>query len=113
MDFAFPSLIRDADSTFSRASRGMGHEFAKQLLAAGHTVVATTRSRSPALDGLAAAYDGKLIVITCDLASAESVSSFGQQLAMKVSHIDVLINNAGKLPSYEPECIIKAFLLLF
>ena len=112
MNLSFFSLKHDADLTFVRAARGIGHEFVKQLIAAGHTVIATVRSSSPTLSSLANSSDGKLIVLICDLASAESVSSFGQQLARQVSHIDVLINNAGTQPSAGSEHIAAALSLL-
>jgi NAD(P)-dependent dehydrogenase (short-subunit alcohol dehydrogenase family) len=68
----------------------------KQLLADGHTVVATARGPSTALSLLAEATPDGLAILNCDLASAESIKVFGIELAKRVSRIDVLINNAGK-----------------
>jgi NAD(P)-dependent dehydrogenase (short-subunit alcohol dehydrogenase family) len=67
----------------------------KQLLAAGHTVVATTRGSSLSLSLIAKTAGDELITLKCDLASAESVKQFGVEFAEKVPRTDVLINNAG------------------
>lgn len=63
------------------ASRGIGLELVKQLLEAGHRVVAAVRnvSAAPKLFDLIAAQNaaGKCIVEQCDVSSEESIEASG------------------------------------
>jgi NAD(P)-dependent dehydrogenase (short-subunit alcohol dehydrogenase family) len=70
----------------------------KQLLKAGHVVIATARTATPstAISKLVSENDDRLIILTCDLSSADSVKQFGLELEKRSSSVDVLINNAGK-----------------
>ncbi|RDW63582.1 hypothetical protein BP6252_11127 [Coleophoma cylindrospora] len=79
------------------AARGIGLGLVTQLLDAGQTVVAAIRSATPSegLSKLASTHTSQLFILQCDLASADSVKAFGQELAKKISSVDVLINNAG------------------
>jgi NADP-dependent 3-hydroxy acid dehydrogenase YdfG len=70
----------------------------KKLLADGNTVVSTVRGPSTALSTLAESTGARLIILECDIACAESVKKFGEELGKRVSQVDVLINNAGKVP---------------
>jgi len=75
-------------------NRGIGLEFVQQFLARGDTVLATCRqpNSAPALQQLQKEYQ-HLQVLRLDVASAESLQHFPQQLA--VDAIDIYINNAG------------------
>lgn len=57
------------------ASRGIGLEFVRQLLASGHDVVATQRSTSSALAAWQAtpAHADRLKVLQCDVTSETSI----------------------------------------
>jgi NAD(P)-dependent dehydrogenase (short-subunit alcohol dehydrogenase family) len=72
----------------------------KQLLKAGHVVIATTRTATPStgISKLVSENDDRLIVLKCNLSSADSVKQFGLELEKRSSSVDVLINNAGRPP---------------
>ncbi|WP_224242106.1 SDR family oxidoreductase [Hyalangium gracile] len=79
----------------SGASRGIGLEFVRQLLARGDTVEAGARVPSEArqLASLAREAGGRLRIHTLDVTDPNSVRAFATTLSG--SPIDVLINNAG------------------
>lgn len=68
------------------ANRGIGLEFARQYLADGWTVIATTRRPSPELEALG------LRVETLDLGDGDAVESFAGRIA---GPLDLFIANAG------------------
>ncbi|QED26916.1 SDR family oxidoreductase [Microvenator marinus] len=74
------------------ANRGLGLEFTKQLLEAGHQVIATSRNPSEASD-LRALESASLRLMALDISKPESVDAFAK--ALNDEAIDVLINNAG------------------
>ena len=63
-----------AHSLVTGANRGLGLEFARQLLARGRRVVATCRQpgRATALNALAGEHPGRLRVLPLDVADARS-----------------------------------------
>ena len=71
------------------ANRGLGLEFAKQLLAGGARVIGTARKPSEATELAALG----ATVATLDVADDDSVAAFAKTLEGK--SIDLLINNAG------------------
>jgi len=75
------------------ASKGMGLSLTKQLLAKGHSVVATSRS----ITGFEGLKDNRnnFLPLEVDLKSEESVSASIQKAVEKFGRIDVVINNAG------------------
>jgi NAD(P)-dependent dehydrogenase (short-subunit alcohol dehydrogenase family) len=81
------------------ANRGIGLEFAKQLIARGDRVIATVRDakRASALRDLAQAAAGTLEIFACDTASDSGVESFCRAVGERA--VDVLINNAGVIGS--------------
>lgn len=85
------------------ANRGLGLEFARQLLARGERVVAGCRQPGHAdeLTALAAAHPGHLHVAALDVADARSRQAFVAEVAAQHDAIDLLINNAGVLPAGE------------
>jgi len=75
------------------ASKGMGLSLTKQLLAKGHSVVATSRSIT-AFEGLKD-NSNNFLPLEVDLKSEESVSASIQKAVEKFGRIDVVINNGG------------------
>ena len=86
------------------ANRGLGLEFTKQILQAGHNVYAACRNINDIedLDLLFTEYKDKLIVVNLDINDHNSILSLSEKL--KHTSIDVMINNAGTigpLPYFE------------
>jgi len=83
------------------ANRGLGLEFARQLLQAGNRVVATCRNpaRAGALNRLSAQFPGRLHVLPLDVASARSREELRHELplVLEAVRLDLLLNNAGVL----------------
>ncbi len=75
------------------AGRGMGVEFAKAALTAGHNVVATGRNRDTVAKALGAADD--LLVVKLDVTSPEDAEAAVQAAVDRFGGIDVLVNNAA------------------
>jgi NAD(P)-dependent dehydrogenase (short-subunit alcohol dehydrogenase family) len=76
------------------ANRGIGHEIARQLAAAGMTVV--MGARDPGLGEQAAReISGELRAEQLDVTDPASVEACGRRLARDGVEIDVLVNNAG------------------
>ena len=85
------------------ASRGLGLEFVRQLLARGDTVIAACRrpAEAGALGALAAANPDRLQVQPLEPTDAGSRAALLQAIAADWGAIDVLVNNAGVLASGE------------
>jgi NAD(P)-dependent dehydrogenase (short-subunit alcohol dehydrogenase family) len=79
------------------ANRGLGLEFARQLVAAGDEVVATTRSPKVAddLNKLASTSDGRCTVVRLDVADQAEVEAAARQIGERFEALDLLVNNAG------------------
>src|SRR5256886_3923792 len=75
------------------AGRGMGVEFAKAALTAGHNVVATGRNPDTVAKALGAADD--LLVVKLDVTSPEDAEAAVQAAVDRFGGIDVLVNNAA------------------
>ena len=69
------------------ANRGLGLEFAKQLLAEGHTIIAGVRNPE-AMDF----HHEQMTVYQLDVASTTSVETFAENVKSSVPSIDVLVN---------------------
>jgi NAD(P)-dependent dehydrogenase (short-subunit alcohol dehydrogenase family) len=98
-------------------SRGIGLEFVTQLLAQGHTVIATARAPATAppvnslgsgsqLYTLTGTPNGRnLTMLECDVSDEESIKRFGEQVrklgrsgaVLERGVIDVVVLNAGVL----------------
>lgn len=93
-------------SLVTGANRGLGLEFARQLLARGDHVVAACREpgRAGALNSLAGEHPGRLHVLPLDVADARSRGALAAELPLALGEggrIGLLINNAGVLHSGE------------
>jgi NAD(P)-dependent dehydrogenase (short-subunit alcohol dehydrogenase family) len=79
------------------ANRGLGLEFARQLLAAGDEVVGTAREpkTAEALNKLASTSGGRLMVVRLDVAEPDEVAAVALQIGERFDAVDLLINNAG------------------
>src|SRR4051794_18735375 len=75
------------------AGRGMGVDFAKAALAAGHNVVAT--GRSPDAVARAIGESDDLLVVRLDVTSAQDAGAAVQAAVERFGGIDVLVNNAA------------------
>ncbi len=103
------------------ANRGIGLEFARQLLARGDHVIAACRhpGKATALNGLAGDYPGRLHVLPLDVAEAKSRAELVRELPLVLGEdddgapgkLDLLINNAGVLHSGERFGHVEAAIL--
>ena len=77
------------------AARGIGLELTRQNLNQGHQVITGVRNPKEATDlqALQAKAGTQLTILELDVQTDESVRKFAA--ALKVDHVDVLINNAG------------------
>jgi NAD(P)-dependent dehydrogenase (short-subunit alcohol dehydrogenase family) len=75
------------------AGRGMGVEFAKAALAAGHNVVAT--GRDPEAVAKAVGEAGDLLAVKLDVTSREDAEATVKAAVERFGRIDVLVNNAA------------------
>ncbi|SON55256.1 D-beta-hydroxybutyrate dehydrogenase [Hartmannibacter diazotrophicus] len=76
------------------ATSGLGLEMAQQLLAEGHTVVATAR-RPEALAQLRQDHSAHLDVVQLDLVESDSIASAIESAFGRHERIDVIVSNAG------------------
>lgn len=81
------------------ANSGIGFEAAKVLLSKGAEVVLACRSQekgTAAVNEIKSAIpDAKIVLMTLDLASLDSINKFTAAFKQKYSQLDILINNAG------------------
>lgn len=75
------------------ASRGMGVEFARAALDAGHAVVATGRDTDAVAEAVGERDD--LLVAKLDVTEPDDAESATQAAVDRFGRIDVLVNNAG------------------
>lgn len=80
---------------------GLGFNLVLSYLEAGDNVVATTRKPCAELDELKKQYGDKLTVLTMDIGSTDSVQAAADELSGRLSHLDLLINNAVTV---SPDC---------
>jgi NAD(P)-dependent dehydrogenase (short-subunit alcohol dehydrogenase family) len=94
------------------AGRGMGVDFAKAALAAGHNVVAT--GRNPDAVAKAVGETDQLLVVKLDVTSTQDAETAVQAAVERFGRIDVLVNNAasfeaGFFEELTPEQIERQF----
>ncbi len=87
------------------ANRGLGLEFARQLLGRGARVIATARQPGKAaeLNALAGDHPGRLRVLPLDVADPKSIERLAEELPLldEDFRLDLLVNCAGVLHSGE------------
>jgi NAD(P)-dependent dehydrogenase (short-subunit alcohol dehydrogenase family) len=76
------------------ANRGLGRETARQLLAAGHTVVIAARQDAAARD-TASALGERAYPLQLDVTSTADIAAAAAELQERFGHLDVLVNNAA------------------
>jgi NAD(P)-dependent dehydrogenase (short-subunit alcohol dehydrogenase family) len=85
--------MTDNDSTktavVTGAGRGLGLEFARQLVARGFRVLGTVRGAAPALEEVGAT------PLPLDVSDTGSIASLGARVGEHTQRVDLLINNAG------------------
>ena len=79
------------------ASRGLGLEFARLYLEAGHQVLALARNpdKSEGLSDLYAKHAVRLTCVPCDVAEDKSVEQACEKAQGSIDALDLLINDAG------------------
>jgi NAD(P)-dependent dehydrogenase (short-subunit alcohol dehydrogenase family) len=81
------------------ANKGLGHETARQLVGAGHTVYIGARDSGR---GQAAARELGARFVRLDVTDQASVDAAADAVAEAAGHLDVLVNNAGIPGRYVP-----------
>jgi NAD(P)-dependent dehydrogenase (short-subunit alcohol dehydrogenase family) len=76
------------------SSRGIGHELAKAVLAAGHRLVATAR-RPEDLHALVEQYGERVRAVALDVTHPASARAAVQEAVSAFGRLDVVVNNAG------------------
>lgn len=77
------------------ASRGLGLEWCKQLLARGNTVHAGIRTQTKELDALAASSAGKLTTAPIDVTQPAYIAAWADGVKAATPRLDLVIGNAG------------------
>src|SRR3989454_885605 len=75
------------------AGRGMGVDFAKAALAAGHAVVATGRDTDAVAKAVGKSDD--LLVVKLDVTNPDDAAAAARAAVDRFGRIDVLVNNAA------------------
>ncbi len=82
-------------------SFALGFNLVLRYLENGDKVVATVRKNSPELTELKEKYGDMLEILIMDIGSTESVVNAQKELAEKLDHLDLIINNAVTV---SPDC---------
>ncbi|MBD3375719.1 SDR family NAD(P)-dependent oxidoreductase [candidate division KSB1 bacterium] len=99
------------------ANRGLGLEFVQQLLKQETRLFACCREpeKADTLSKLSKSTPDRLELVTCDVASKESIIQAVREVKSKTNQIDLLINNAGilindeTLDSLQAETLVQNF----
>ncbi|KAA1251322.1 SDR family NAD(P)-dependent oxidoreductase [Mycobacterium simiae] len=97
-----PGALRGRTALVTGANRGLGKAIAAGLAGLGATVLLTVRDRESgeqARDKIAAESGTEVRVEVCDMSNLGAVRTFAADLRTRVSRLDVLIHNAGLLPT--------------
>lgn len=77
------------------ASRGLGRETARQLLARGWRVVLTARDLADAQAAAEALDPGRTLALALDVTDADQARAAAEAVARAMGRLDSLVNNAG------------------
>ncbi|MCP5560585.1 MAG: SDR family NAD(P)-dependent oxidoreductase [Verrucomicrobiaceae bacterium] len=86
-----------ATALITGANRGLGLECARQLAAAGHHVFLSSRDLEAAT-AAAAQLSGEVEPLLLDITKPATIQAAVKDLANRLPHLDLLINNAGIYP---------------
>ncbi len=90
--------VRGKTVLITGASSGIGEESARQVAAAGGTVLLVARGRDK-LEALQADLDGlggTSFVHPCDLTDYDAIDAMAEQVLAQHGQVDILVNNAGR-----------------
>ena len=76
------------------ANRGLGRETARQLIAAGHTVLVAARQEEAARATAAELGEGA-VPLRLDVTGTDDIAAAVEQVRERFGHLDVLVNNAA------------------
>jgi NAD(P)-dependent dehydrogenase (short-subunit alcohol dehydrogenase family) len=109
--WAFVESAMRRNCLITGANRGIGLEFARQLLVRGEHVIAACRhpGKATALNALAGEFPGRLHTLPLEVADAKSRAGLVHELPLLLGEhndgtpgkLDLLVNNAGVLHSGE------------
>ncbi len=94
----FMQTFQDQIVVVTGATRGIGRAITLAFLNQGATVLGIYHTNRQSADQLLAdCHDlkKKLFLFQCDISNEEEVASFYQEIELKFSSLDVLVNNAG------------------
>ena len=93
----FEGMAQTRRVLITGANRGLGLEFTRQSLKAGHLVFAGARDpdRASGLDDLRAGFGAQLHLVRMDITDQRSIDAAIGQISATVTGLDLLINNAG------------------
>lgn len=89
--------IQNSSALVTGANRGLGHALVEELLARGARRVYATARDAKTLEALVRTAPERIIPLRLDVTDAASLEAAAEQ----VRELDVLINNAGVLASYD------------
>ncbi len=75
------------------ASRGIGYEMAQLFAKQGHNVLALSRNEQP----IVALEDQHIVAFPFDISNPQDLQAMEDYIKTTWGHVDILINNAGKL----------------
>jgi dehydrogenase/reductase SDR family protein 12 len=99
-----PDALRGRTALVTGANRGIGKAIAAGLAGLGATVLLTVRDRESG-ERACEEIGGDVQVEVCDVSDLDGVRAFAADLTSRVSTLDVLVHNAGVLPSTRTEVL--------
>ena len=86
------------------ASRGIGLAIAKELAAAGATVIVTSRSRESAGEAAESIIEngGRAVPVACHAGRMDEIEALFRAVREETGRLDILVNNAATNPYYGP-----------
>ena len=98
-----PGALQGRTALVTGANRGIGKAIAAGLARLGATVLLTVRDRDSGelarTEIIGSNSEADVAVEVCDMSDLSAVRAFAADLCTRVSELDVLVHNAGVLPS--------------